>query len=328
MKTVKMFVGMAVFAAVVVMLVVGSVRAGDLTPPDGAPGSSMKTLDQVEARIPLSGPLPIVINSPGSYYLTGNLSLATLNTNGITISSNNVTLDLNGYTLTGPGKAAGSSGTGITSAGGSPTNISIRNGTILDWRNRGVGARFVNSQFEFLRVQNNGGSGINTGENCRVSNNTFYQNENGIYVGFDGCIVTGNVCHSNTSDGIYAYSGTVTGNTCLNNGGYGISVVSDSTITGNTCVVNTGDGIRIAYRCRVAENTCNGNGYTTGDAAGIHATGAGNAILANHCVGNDRGLDIDSATNYSSQNTLNGNTTNEDLGGSTEGAGDLANVTF
>jgi hypothetical protein len=72
---------------------------------------------------------------------------------------------------------------------------------------------------------------------------------------------------------------------------------------------------------------CIANG-DSGDGAGIHVTGDGNVILSNHCTYNDRGLDIDNNTNYSSQNTLNGNTTNEDLGGSTEGLGDLANVTF
>jgi len=70
---------------------------GSLTPP-GAPGPTMKTLNQIEPRTPISS-LPFVISSPGSYYLTTNLS----GTSGITISSGNVTLDLNGFTLQGLG---------------------------------------------------------------------------------------------------------------------------------------------------------------------------------------------------------------------------------
>ena len=55
------------------------VSAGDLNPPAGPVTSTMKTLDQVEARIPvqsLSGNLGFqhIISQPGSYYLTGNVT--------------------------------------------------------------------------------------------------------------------------------------------------------------------------------------------------------------------------------------------------------------
>src|SRR5215207_11600534 len=44
---------------------------GTLTPP-GAPAQTMKTLDQVEPRKPISS-LPFTITQPGSYYVTSNL---------------------------------------------------------------------------------------------------------------------------------------------------------------------------------------------------------------------------------------------------------------
>ena len=73
---------------------------GILTPP-GAPGPTMKSLDQVEPRTPISS-VPYAINTSGSYYLTGNLTV----NSGIAISINagGVTLDLNGFTISSTGK--------------------------------------------------------------------------------------------------------------------------------------------------------------------------------------------------------------------------------
>jgi len=61
----------------------------------------MKTLDQVEPRIPISS-ARYVINSSGSYYLTTNLT-ATSAQNGVQVSTNHVTIDLNGFTIAGSG---------------------------------------------------------------------------------------------------------------------------------------------------------------------------------------------------------------------------------
>src|SRR4051794_32732317 len=94
---------------------------GGLTPP-GAPAPTMKSLDQIEPRTPISA-LPFAITSAGSYYLSGNLTSAT---GGITIQANEVTVDLMGFAL------AGGNGSGIV-VSGNRTNIVIRNGTIRGW---------------------------------------------------------------------------------------------------------------------------------------------------------------------------------------------------
>jgi hypothetical protein len=70
---------------------------GSLTPP-GAPAPTMKSLDQIEARTPISS-APFTITQPGSYFLTTNLTVAS--GNAITIATNGV-----GYSSTGTGLSA------------------------------------------------------------------------------------------------------------------------------------------------------------------------------------------------------------------------------
>jgi len=95
---------------------------GSLTPP-GAPAPTMKTLDQIEARTPVSS-APYTISVPGSYYLTTNVSVSS--GDAITIATNNVMLDLNGFTIYSTAASAG--GTAILVNG--TQNITIRNGNI------------------------------------------------------------------------------------------------------------------------------------------------------------------------------------------------------
>jgi len=97
---------------------------GSLTPP-GAPAPTMKSLDVIEPRTPISS-VPYTISSPGSYYVTTNLNVAT--GDGITIITNSVTLDLNGFTLSSTDQ--NNIGSGILLAG-SDKDISILNGYIF-----------------------------------------------------------------------------------------------------------------------------------------------------------------------------------------------------
>jgi parallel beta-helix repeat protein len=122
----------AALAALVTL--VSPALAGDLTPPAGPVIQTMKTLDDVEARIPI-GPMTTPgdassvfrITQAGSYYLTGNV-LADGSKSGIVITTRGVTLDLNGYSLLGAGSAGGF---GVQLF--APSTVAIRNGMILDW---------------------------------------------------------------------------------------------------------------------------------------------------------------------------------------------------
>src|ERR1700693_6384079 len=86
----------------------GAFPQGALTPP-GPPAPTMLTLTQIEPRTPITN-LPYIITSPGSYYVTTNLTCTTCTSflNGIQINTNDVTLDLSGFTLKGvAGSASG-----------------------------------------------------------------------------------------------------------------------------------------------------------------------------------------------------------------------------
>ena len=106
----------AIGASLLALPTLASAQAGGdpTTPPAGVPGKVMKTLDEVEARIPLVDGAPGVsenantgftISQSGSYYLTGNISVDT--ESGIQVNASNVTVDLNGFTITGTGAATG-----------------------------------------------------------------------------------------------------------------------------------------------------------------------------------------------------------------------------
>src|SRR5512140_1214692 len=45
---------------------------------------------------------PVTISEPGSYRLSGNLTVADAASTAIQITADNVTLDLNGFTISGP----------------------------------------------------------------------------------------------------------------------------------------------------------------------------------------------------------------------------------
>ncbi len=97
---------------------------GSLTPP-GAPAPTMKTLDQVEPRIPISS-AGYTISHPGSYYLTTNLI-----GDSLTIVTSNVTLDLMGYAIVGTNWNA-------IDLAGNRVGVHVRNGTVSAVKGNGI----------------------------------------------------------------------------------------------------------------------------------------------------------------------------------------------
>jgi hypothetical protein len=81
---------------------------GALTPP-GPPAPTMKSLDQIETRTPISY-IPFAITTPGDYYLTKDVTLPAGSTrSGIEVRASHVSIDLAGHALVGQPSSSSSS---------------------------------------------------------------------------------------------------------------------------------------------------------------------------------------------------------------------------
>ena len=257
---------------------------GPLAPP-GGPTPSMKSLDQVEPRIPIDAThtagdsgTQFVISQQGSYYLTSNIT-GVSGKDGISIRSDNVTVDLRGFAMVGAGGGFSGSAIIVPSA---HKNLCVANGVIQGWGSTAVLMfNATASRVENLRVSDSGGSGVLIGDDstaikCSVVNSGAY----GVQVGTGGialdCIVDGANNGISTGDksavsGCLARacgnSGFVMGSDCsasrcqaLNNSSYGFSsgvngVFTDCTARGNlNDGFSLGDGSKLTG-CVAATNT-------------------------------------------------------------------------
>jgi len=252
---------------------------GALTPP-GAPAPMMKSLAQIEPRTPIAS-VPYTISSPGSYYLTTNVTVTS--GNGITIATNNVTLDLNGFTMTSIAPSA--NGTGILLSGGC-MNVAILNGFIVGGVTNNAGV-YAGSGFAYGIYFSSGYP-----SNVRVSRISVSGCQ---YDGINLYVVNSvlvEVCNVNMVGGIGILGETVYHSTALNCGDTGIN-----SRTADDC--NVWGAGNVGITCGRADN-CAGvssNSYglfatTANNCSGTSNNGQGiNAVVANNCLGT-------STTNY------------------------------
>lgn len=101
--------------------------------PTAAPATTMRTLDQLDARTPLGTPgqvttSTITIDQPGSYVLVGDVTVSA--GDGITILSRNVSLDLNGFTIASTAATPDGCGIKLGDANTAVRAVRIANGRI------------------------------------------------------------------------------------------------------------------------------------------------------------------------------------------------------
>lgn len=285
-------------------------HAGPLDPPSGAIAPTYKTLAEVEPRIAISiantpgdSTSLFRISQPGSYYLTGNVQ-GVAGKHGIKITAAGVTLDLNGYELLG---AAGMGDfDGITYLGPDVTNLTIRNGAVRRWGDRGIevgpygGATLIEkitatdnvdtgisansgSTVSHCVSNNNGGSGISVGAGLVTSCSAMSNTGNGISVGQGGMVVN---CNSFLNEGYGVFTGfgaLVEQCTIDNNGLSGINSSNGSRISNCSLISNGEHGI-FAYNSIAIEN-CTAVSNTLD---GIHV-GGGCTVRNNTTRGNGQG---------------------------------------
>lgn len=259
---------------------------GPLNPPSGPVASSYKTLSEVEPRIAISS-VPYTITSPGSYYLTGNLTSTQSLASAIAVQSDDVSIDLNGFVL-----QVSSGYYGISSS--SHQRVCVRNGSIKAYGSGGVFlAQCPHCRIEDVRVWQvpNASFGIYTGASSEVTNCQIDGGNVG-FVAADGSVVRGCTA-SGCAYGVLGGATVIVEDCVALSGGYGFrlpdgkctvrgctarecsvagfQIGGGGTVVNCTSDLNTGDGFLLEgagqlLGCTASTNT--GNGVTLGPSGG------------------------------------------------------------
>jgi hypothetical protein len=221
---------------------------------------------------------PVTISQPGSYVLSGNLTVPDANTDAIVIEASHVTVDLNGFAILGPTDCSGGlnpcagagNGTGI----GTPTvqfNITIRNGTVQGMGGRGILLQGDSHLVEYVHARSNGLGGIGVVSSQDVGGsivqyNTVQRNGPLFFSSFPvprgfGIYVGRGIASHNVADvnylGILVQAGTASYNVSTRNAGGGLVLGDKASYIGNTMIDNTGlDGDVPSGGHNLGQNLC------------------------------------------------------------------------
>jgi hypothetical protein len=285
------------FTALALLVCTAFAAAGPLTPPAGpvapTPGP--------EPRIPISDTTTpgdaeslFRITLPGSYYLTGNIT-GVANKHGIKILATGVTLDLNGFELVGANAA--SAFDGVNDSTGTPSVISVINGTVRNWGDDGISLAFGNAKggrVSGITARSNFGDGISVGAGFVVSHCTAISNTTCGIRTADGCTVSECTSQGNSGQAfILGFDTTASRCTAVaNDTGFLANAgakMTDCIAVSNSEGIRAGSGCSFT-RCSVQSNTqrgllCGGNCVIDGCLIDANA-GAGLNVGAQSSVNN------------------------------------------
>ena len=189
-----------------------------------------------QAIVEANDGFPYLISEPGSYILTGNLTVPDENTTAIRVQADHVTVDLNGFAIIGPVQCKAENGSVSCSAQGNGNGVLagaevlqstvVRNGSV-----RGMGFTGVTiavGRVEGVRALENGDHGINVLVSGVVSGCLAELNGQVGILSIGGTVVVENslarfngagiqldgsgVVRGNASDSIFVHNSAVLGN--------------------------------------------------------------------------------------------------------------------
>jgi hypothetical protein len=240
---------------------------------DGVEGTDLYARAEIDAKVAAAGgsrfhigptaSFPIVIDQPGSYVFTADLTVWSSSANAVEIEVDHVTLDLAGHVIRGPGGSI-STGTGIYA--NDVHNVTIHSGTVTGFKygillsstsaSSGGGHRLhdlTGSDCDYAAIRFSRGTardcvthGSSTGlgcEHCTVLNCQSFDN----LIGFELIDAAAVNCTAteNTGYGFAAGNATLTGCVASFNENHGIQANSGTAVIGCSVANNTGLGIDI-----------------------------------------------------------------------------------
>ena len=210
-----------------------------------------------QAIVEANDGFPYVISEPGSYKLSGNLSVPDENTTAIEVQAGDVTVDLNGFAIIGPVQCTEEDGSVTCSPEGTGVGVLaqfdvfptvVRNGSV---RGMGfAGVRIASGRVEGVRALENGKRGIFLGNGIVTGCLAELNGQIGIFSSAPGSVVEHSIALFNPTGGIILADGVLRGNASD-------SMFAKGAVLGNWIGTDLGLGVSSGYADNVVVGVVN-----------------------------------------------------------------------